>query len=353
MATLFAQAGRVTLNRPSVSTPYPQVSNPRKSAWWQTALKGVLAAALLVWMVRSGRLDVAQIAAGARQWPEMLGIAALLAGSLTLAGLRWHVLLVGQQLRLPFRQTMALTRIGLLFNTILPGAVSGDLVKGYYIAKEVGRDQVRAVTTIAVDRIVGMFSLMLVVSVGVLFNLRLVQSNPALLALSMIAAGGCVALAVGLAAAIWAGGTFVALSARLSERFPLLRFFKHAADALAAYRAERRCLWGAVMLSLPAHLLACASIYAALRAVGAADAVPPSLLLFLVPLGFVPMSLPIAPVGLGVGQAAFYAIFEKTVPGSGAAASSALTLYQAILLLLYLTGLWPYLRRRGAGTSDR
>jgi len=97
----------------------------------------------------------------------MLLIAGTLIVALLLAAVRWHVLLLGQQFHMPFRQTVALTRIGLLFNAVLPGAVSGDVVKAYYVAQDVGRDRVRVVTTIIVDRLLGLFSLTLVASVGV------------------------------------------------------------------------------------------------------------------------------------------------------------------------------------------
>jgi len=311
-----------------------------------TAAKCAVAAGILGWMAQSGKLNVAMIAAGARRWPDMLLIAGTLIVALLLAAVRWHVLLLGQQFHMPFRQTVALTRIGLLFNAVLPGAVSGDVVKAYYVAQDVGRDRVRVVTTIIVDRLLGLFSLTLVASVGVLFNGALVRRNPTLLTVSTMTLGACAALGAGVAAAIFASHGFVALAAWIERRVRWLGFLKHAASAIAAYRSQGRRIVAGVLLSVPIHLLACFGIFVALRAVNGTHNLSGTMLLFLVPLGFVPMSLPIAPAGVGVGQAALYAIFEMAVRGSGESASSALTLYQAILLLLYLTGLWPYLRRR-------
>jgi uncharacterized membrane protein YbhN (UPF0104 family) len=58
------------------------------------------------------------------------------------------------------------------------------------------------------------------------------------------------------------------------------------------------------------------------------------------------VAVPITPVGIGVGQAAFYAVCNMAVPGSGSAGANAFTVYQAVQLPVFLLGLIPYLSYR-------
>ena len=54
-------------------------------------------------------------------------------------------------------------------------------------------------------------------------------------------------------------------------------------------------------------------------------------------------ALPLAPAGgVGVGQAAFFSLFQIVSPAHAAAGANAFTVYQAILLAVYLTGLYYY-----------
>ena len=297
-------------------------------------------------MIHSGKLDLRQVGVAASRWPLMVLAAACGAGSILLTSARWNVLLAGQGFGLGFRRSLMLTGIGLLFNTVIPGSVSGDAVKAYYLAREVNRDRLLAVSTIVMDRLLGLFGLVLLVSLSLLGNLDLVRGSKALAALSAGAVVACVSIASVLMSAITASNICLAAARRIAARLPPARFLVRIAEVLGAFRDQTGRLAGGVLLTLIAQLLACAGIYVALHAVDPATSVPVLLIVFLAPLGFAATALPIAPVGIGVGQAAFYAIFEVADPGSGAAASTAITVYQAIIVLLYLTGLWPYLAYR-------
>ena len=55
----------------------------------------------------------------------------------TLGILRWQWLLKAQNINLPIMRTAQLNLIGAFFNLALPGAVSGDFVKAFYIGKDI------------------------------------------------------------------------------------------------------------------------------------------------------------------------------------------------------------------------
>src|SRR5690242_16977115 len=55
-----------------------------------------------------------------------------------------------------------LTMIGNFFNIALPGAVSGDFVKAFYVGKEIRGQRARAFGSILFDRVAGLSALVLV-----------------------------------------------------------------------------------------------------------------------------------------------------------------------------------------------
>ena len=278
--------------------------------------------------------------------PLLLLVAAMMLSIILLVAARWRLLLHGQGLHLTWRAALSLTMIGVMFNAVIPGSVSGDLVKAYYVAREASGRRALAVATILMDRIIGLACLAAVASAGVLWNRHIVFANPTLAALSLFALGGCAAGCAGLFGAVAAGATVLSVAQRLPARLPLRGVIVQVAEVVAAYRNQGRRLLAAFLMSVPVHLLGCATMLVCLHAVGEARSVPASLVLFAFPLGMLAISVPITPAGVGVGQAAFYAICNMAVPGSGAAGANAFTVFQAVVIPLYLLGLFPYLAYR-------
>ena len=80
----------------------------------------------------------------------------------------------------------------------------------------------------------------------------------------------------------------------------------------------------------------------ALLATGVTD-MPMGQFFLVVPLGLVTSAIPISPGGIGVGQAAFFALFQIVAPKYAAAGTNALTVFQVIFILLCVSGLYWYL----------
>ena len=72
---------------------------------------------------------------------------------------RWNVLLNAMTIYPGIISIARLSFIGFAFSMIIPGGVGGDIVKAYYVAK--GRKDLRtaAITTIGLDRLIGLFSM--------------------------------------------------------------------------------------------------------------------------------------------------------------------------------------------------
>lgn len=80
--------------------------------------------------------------------------------ALVFAGIRWWLLLLVQNIRLPSRVIISLGFIGQFFNSFLLGTVGGDVVKLFYIFKYYPSNKTRATLSIIMDRMIGMFVLL-------------------------------------------------------------------------------------------------------------------------------------------------------------------------------------------------
>jgi uncharacterized membrane protein YbhN (UPF0104 family) len=90
---------------------------------------------------------------------------------------RWYVLVRAQDLPFTLLGAIRLGAVGYFFNTFLPGAIGGDLVKAVALARSQSRRTV-AVATVLIDRAIGLWGLLwLVALLGGWFSLT---DNPVL-----------------------------------------------------------------------------------------------------------------------------------------------------------------------------
>ena len=101
------------------------------------------------------------------------------------------------------------------------------------------------------------------------------------------------------------------------------------------------------------HLLSCIAYYIALRSMGGAADVPTGYFFLLVPLGLVATAIPNSPAGIGVGQAAFFALFHIVSGLHAVAAANAFTVFQLTVILVSLSGFCWYVQYRGVNVRTR
>ena len=85
-----------------------------------------------------------------------------------LTALRWRMLLKGQGICISVYRAVSLTFQGSMFSLFMPGgAVGGDVLKAAFLSKETNAGQkIEGVTTIFLDRLIGMLALFLLVIAG-------------------------------------------------------------------------------------------------------------------------------------------------------------------------------------------
>lgn len=131
---------------------------------------------LVYFLFKTGRLTAETFAKllriGSVPFLAAAAFAFLLAQALS--ALRIVFLLRTVDIALTFTQAFRLTMIGNFFNIVIPGMVGGDIVKGYYLAKFEEDRKGRSSGIIIVDRVVGLFALLIIGGFSVLY---LAQGN--------------------------------------------------------------------------------------------------------------------------------------------------------------------------------
>ncbi len=147
-----------------------------------TGGKLALVSGILYYLISSDRLNLERLLL-LKDSPDLLVLilSVLIMLMVPLAALRWWLLLRALGLQVSPRRIFLLTWIGNFFNSTLPGAVSGDVVKGYYIIKAQAEEgRTHTFITLLIDRFVGLFGLIVISFFSLLANLSIFLENPRL-----------------------------------------------------------------------------------------------------------------------------------------------------------------------------
>ena len=83
---------------------------------------------------------------------------------------RWMLLVKALDLPITYRDAMRLAFIGNLYNLVVPGAVGGDVIKGMFFCRsQTEKRNTRAISSIVLDRILGLMGLFLLGGVSGIF----------------------------------------------------------------------------------------------------------------------------------------------------------------------------------------
>jgi uncharacterized protein (TIRG00374 family) len=309
-------------------------------------LKIAFAVGVIWWMAHSGKLNLHVVGhAFAEHWLLVLFLLFTLYLQVAIISWRWNILNSALGFGIRYREAFSLSMIGLLFTVVIPGSVGGDVIKAYYVGTRVPNRRAHAFTTILMDRYLGLLSLLTLGAAGVCWNYRIILTNKIMTTLAMFVVLGFLGGTLALMVAVLFSRQVTALSRRFVGRLPLASHAVKCFEALEAFRARPSVLVIGVLMTLPSHLIACLGMRIAMGMVGAAD-MPLERFLLIVPLGLISTVIPLSPGGVGIGQAAFYALCEALSHGTGAAASNAFTVYQTLQVAVYLSGVVSYLSHK-------
>lgn len=85
---------------------------------------------------------------------------------------RWQAILNAQGIRVPFFRLMASVFVGQFFNSLLPTTVGGDASRAYDVASY-SKEAATSVTSVVMDRLIGVFALSLLALVSLLIGYQI------------------------------------------------------------------------------------------------------------------------------------------------------------------------------------
>src|SRR4051794_8218178 len=104
--------------------------------------------------------------AGPKQWPLLLGALPVCLMAVTITILRWRLLIRGLGLSFSVQETLRAGFLGYLANLLPFGLVAGDSLKAVMIIHRNPGRKAEAVASVLVDRVLGLYALLLVAAVA-------------------------------------------------------------------------------------------------------------------------------------------------------------------------------------------
>jgi len=288
------------------------MSHPqRPSAWLYRALL-VCCLGLLAWTLYQQRDTLARVAEHNWDWRRYaLAVGCVLVCEL-LAAVRWWVL-VRVVAPLPWSSVWRLSLTGLVFNSIMPGANGGDLVKaGVVLAGGGPRTQI--LSSLVLDRLLGLLGVLLLAALAaaLAWPAAPVTLRPLMLSVWAASLAGILGLLV----------LFHPLTARLALRLggrsPLGPVLARLVPAGAAYRAAWPRVAAAVGLAVAANLFGIVGFAQVGAMLFPSSGVGLPEYLLVVPLLFVTTALPLPSGAIGVTEQVSQQLFALAGHPGGA-----------------------------------
>jgi uncharacterized protein (TIRG00374 family) len=311
-------------------------------------IKTLFAVAIIWWLAQSGKLKFSDLAALLHPAPIFTGIT-LLGINILFASERWYLLLRNFEISISRFAAFRLTLIGVFFNFVVPGG--GDLIKGYYIAKHNPHSRMRSIVTVAMDRLIGLYTMVVMAVLALLINLDAVQKHSELkfilLFLSIVFAAFSV---------FWA----LVFSRRLSSHpwlqkiislSPKKAHVESLFTQLSSYSQVKSIFFKTLAISASAQIIAI-GLFVSLGTELGYNHITFSTYFFVVPIGFMVTAIPISPAGVGVGQAAFYYLFNLISGFESPAGSVLVTAFQVNLFMWGILGAWFYVSTQHSEKSE-
>lgn len=285
-----------------------------------------------------------------RPWP--LAILMIIVGcNIFLLGYRWQLLLRYRGLPSETGQVFSTYLIGIFFNYALPGSVGGDVVKAYYVARDNPQRKMDSVATVLVDRIIGLYCMLLMTLMVIVWKWSFIFSDKTLSSIAITMIVLFVLMSTLFTVALSRG---LRLFLKIDLIWPYLPFgekFRSAYEAFHAYRSHLSVIFKSLIVSLLAQVMMILFMVYVGHMVGFSH-VPLAAYFFAAPIGFIVGALPLAPAGVGVGQMAFFYLFNLYLGEETSLGPIGITAYQIALFVWGLWGAYFYLRRKRPVLSE-
>ena len=283
--------------------------------WIWNISRFFIVAAIFFYLYKNDLFEPAKLTKAIERIDLFIAAILLILFSSFIAAQRWRFLLIIQNISIGLWLTIKLTFIGFFFSTALPGAVSGDIIKAYYITKGEQQKEV-LITSILFDRLLGLYTMILVAVLTLLFSsiYDKLLGQQGIWPQPYMKELGIFILSLFLFLTIL-GKLFMSKSAKSSSfiernllKLPFNKTIIKVYDSVHHYGKKPGLTFQAIILSIVAQIplfagLWCIAILLNINEMTILD------YLIALPVCLLLNAIPLAPGGLGVGEAGFREIF--------------------------------------------
>jgi uncharacterized membrane protein YbhN (UPF0104 family) len=298
-----------------VIEPAASAGQPAWRRWLPWLLKGAVVAALAVWLLRGD--DAATLWDAARRLPltAMGGSLVLALGLMWVGAVRWGMLMRAfGATGVPGNLTLLrLILVGLFYNTFVPGAIGGDIVRGA-LSRRLFDNKATPYVVVLLERLIGLSALGMVFVFGVLVGPDLFDLSNIWPWIAALVAGGALLFAIA-----WNTDRF----GSLFKKIPAVH--------------HPKSLQGAAAISFVGHAFSVAIFWVLVWGLGLP--VDVTVLLQVVPLGLLAAVIPLAIVGIGPRELALVGLLGLHGIAKGDALALSLGYAATIIVLAGVGGL--------------
>ncbi|MDX1945616.1 MAG: lysylphosphatidylglycerol synthase domain-containing protein [Pirellulaceae bacterium] len=319
-----------------------------------TSLKILASAGMLGYLgvQAAGDPRFRELLAGEKNWPILICALPLCLGAVSLTILRWRLLLRTLGLEFSTHETLRAGFLGYLVNLMPFGLVGGDSLKAVMLIHRNPKRKTEAVATVVVDRVIGLYALLLLAA-GASFFLpaeqvqQLAASDKAILQrLCDVVRASALISTLGLIVLLIPGITQLR-AWDLVEHLPLVGGVLHKlVGAMRNYRRRVDRLLMAIFFSLGIHLLYVSSMALMTIGLGVPAAQRPAIgmIFVIVPPAMIAGALPI-----GAFEVVLNLLFRCVSPPGGPQNIGFLLalVYRVVQVLIASIGLAYWLTSRG------
>ncbi|MBP9681275.1 MAG: flippase-like domain-containing protein [Bacteriovorax sp.] len=316
----------------------------------KTLLKFLLAITLIVWLLTSGKLDFSLIRKAFTTGPQWLMALFLFFIQVAICSFRYKLLLeTKSKINLQYLKILRLNYIGVFFSSVLPGAVTGDLIKLIYVKKlDDHFSNTFLVSITLLDRIMGLTALLFLSGTfSFLYYSEMTSLSPRMAHVIFI--NGILFIgACSFFMTLIAPKKYQDIIHILFIKIPFIgKKLSDQLNPIFALREKKKDLFICFTLSLFVQFLSILTFWLLTKPF-IEQAFPLKYAFTFIPVGLTAMAIPISPGGLGVGHALFANLFSIVHIDNGA---SLFNLFFVCNLAHNCIGVIPYLTIRNKHLS--
>lgn len=276
--------------------------------------KLALGLVILWYLYNKGGDAFAQLKTKPIYWPMLAAaLVATLVGA-TLGFIRWHMLIIAVGIQARLIDSLRLGALGFALNFVSLGSIGGDFFKAIFLAHGQPNKRTEAIATIVADRVMGLLTLLLIATIGILVTGLLDTQSESLRMLCR--------LILIFTVSLWIGSMLLLFGGRLTgnwfrdraHKIPVVgKTIVRLLHSVEAYRNQLPMLAAAFGVSLTMLMIYTTSFYLVARGLPMQE---PSLAehMVIVPCAALVGALPLTPSGLGTMEYALDELY-KAMPG--------------------------------------